>query len=478
MKKLVALLALLGAAGAGYWYWLRPEATRQATASASSRISTLRVGLEARYRLRPDTRFLLAVAEIHRILVGGATDDEPANAEFRAGRWTIRHRNKEAGTLNDPPDFSESLQFLSAWASRTIKENSIQFTPQSAGSTELQTDITKLHTLNAILQADQQWQQGKRELELLRAAGQAMAMLAAQSLDEVETADLVPARALALLAIQKALDPSSARREECLLAQVMGYSRHAYEQAGQLPEEEPVRAYIRHEDTALAKAAAAGSTDATAWFFHLQRLSEQRDFKRWQNAAKASSARDPRLLPLLKTGMELGWFETDEPMALSLVGAAMGEMKQWAKATGERHPGPFFDGRLLETYYRGFLYSALHKLGEHYRERLSSIETTADFDQLIGTGGDLLAGEYRNWFHHLAEAKSGRGKVAELRADLAALSRFGGPMLFETYEQIKQLLPFGDPSLKDVVKELAARLDSRPAHRFELASILYSDLWR
>jgi len=53
---------------------------------------------------------------------------------------------------------------------------------------------------------------------------------------------LVPARALALLAIQRALDPSSARREECLIAQVMGYSRHAYEQAGQLPEEEPIRA--------------------------------------------------------------------------------------------------------------------------------------------------------------------------------------------------------------------------------------------
>ena len=34
---------------------------------------TLRVGLEARYRLRPDARFLLAVAEIHRILVGGTS---------------------------------------------------------------------------------------------------------------------------------------------------------------------------------------------------------------------------------------------------------------------------------------------------------------------------------------------------------------------------------------------------------------------
>jgi hypothetical protein len=48
--------------------------------------------------------------------------------------------------------------------------------------------------------------------------------------------------------------------------------------------------------------------------------------------------------------------------------------------------------------------------------------------------------------------------------------------LFETYEQIQQLLPFGDPALKDIVRELATRLDSCPAHRFELASILYSDL--
>ena len=408
-------------------------------------------------------------------LSAARANDEPAQAEFRAGRWTIRYRNKEAGALSDPPDFAESFQFLSAWAGRMIKEKSIQFATQSAGSAELQSEISKLHTLNAILEADQQWQEGKREVELLRAAGQAMAMLAAQSLDEVETADLVPARALALLAIQRALEPSSALREECLIAQVMGYSRHAYEQAGQLPEAEPVRAYIRHEDTVLAKAAAEGA-EATAWFFQLKRFSEQRDLKQWQNVAKTLRTKDATLLPLLKTGAELEWFETDIPMTLGLVGAVLGEMKQWVKVTGERHPGPFFDGRLLETYYRGFLYSALHRLGEHYRERLSSTGETAGFDQLIGMGDDLLAMEYRNWFHHLAEAKAGHGKVRDLRADLTELSRFGGTMLFETYEQIKKLLPFGDPSLKDVVRELATRLDSRPAHRFELASILYIDL--
>jgi len=476
MKKLTALLVLLGATAAACWYWFRPDATQHATANSSSRISGLRIGLEARYRLRPDTRFLLAVTEIHRILAGGATNDEPVQPEFRTGRWTIRHGNKEVGTLNDPPDFAESIQLLSAFAARTIKEKSIQFTRQSGDAAELQSEISKLHTLNAILQADQQWQQGKREVELLRVAGEAMAMLAVQSLDEVETADLIPARALALLAIQRALDPSSVRREECLLAQVMGYSRHAYEQAAQLPEEEPVRTYIRHEDTALAKAAAEGSAIGPAWFLHLKRFSEKRDLKGWQNAARTPTTKDPSVLPLLKTGIELTWFETDVPMALGLVGAVLGEMKQWSKATKARLPGPFFDGRLLETYYRGFLYSALHKLGEHYRESLSSTDATANFDQLIGTGGDLLAIEYRNWFHHLAEAKAGRAKVAELRADLTDLSRFGGTMLFETYAQIKESLPFGDASLKDVVKELATRLDSRPEHRFELAWILYNDL--
>jgi hypothetical protein len=135
MKKLVVLLAVLGATATGYWLWLRPAAISPATANSSSRISTLRVGLEARYRLRPDARFLLAMSEIHRILLGGATNDKPAQAEFRAGRWTIRHGNREAGTISDPPDFAESIQFLSAWAGLTIKEKSIQFATQSARST-------------------------------------------------------------------------------------------------------------------------------------------------------------------------------------------------------------------------------------------------------------------------------------------------------------------------------------------------------
>lgn len=432
---------------------------------------SLRAGLESRYRLRPDARFLLAVGEIHRILVEGTTDVEPAQAEYRAGRWTIRYRNREAGTLDDLADFSELLRFLSAWAGGLIRQHSIQFSAETNATDEPQDSLRKLDTLDALLRADQSLQGHKRDLGTLRACVQAMTALAAQSLDTVGIAELIPARALALLAIERAQNPSAGRIEECLLAQELGYSRHAYDLAGELPEHEPVRAYVRHEDASLSKAEADGELAA---FLHRRRLSERKDLRRWQATATSMPQGQSRL-PLLKTGLALGRIESNAQMATGLIAAVTEEMKHWAKAIRQRPEGPLLDRELLKAYYRGFLYSALHELGEHYREHFSSVEATVEFDQQLGSGG-LLSAEYRSWFRHLAEAKAGRSKVADLRADLTGLSQFGGPMLFETYEEIKKHLPFADPSLQDVISELTARLDSRPAHRFELAWILYNDL--
>ncbi len=79
-----------------------PENMRQALADA--------------YRLRPDKRFLLAVAEVYSLLTGQPRDT--AVVEFKEGMWQVRYADAEVGALPPFPDFPDFMAVLSDWARR------------------------------------------------------------------------------------------------------------------------------------------------------------------------------------------------------------------------------------------------------------------------------------------------------------------------------------------------------------------------
>ncbi len=69
-----------------------------------------------RYRLRPDRRLLLAVAEIQRLRTGVAP--APVEAELQDGRWRILSGSDEVGVLSEFPTFEEATGLLASWAGR------------------------------------------------------------------------------------------------------------------------------------------------------------------------------------------------------------------------------------------------------------------------------------------------------------------------------------------------------------------------
>jgi len=76
---------------------------------------------------------------------------------------------------------------------------------------------------------------------MLAAATRGLTLLLVQSLDSLETGDQLPAKAVAVLALDKALTDTKCPREECLLSYTMDYSAMPSKLAKTLPEHDPVR---------------------------------------------------------------------------------------------------------------------------------------------------------------------------------------------------------------------------------------------
>jgi hypothetical protein len=68
------------------------------------------------YRLRPDRRLLLAVAQVHQFITSQKASE--ALAEFSQSQWHISCDGQQVGTLPELPDFPDMLALLDGWAKR------------------------------------------------------------------------------------------------------------------------------------------------------------------------------------------------------------------------------------------------------------------------------------------------------------------------------------------------------------------------
>ena len=66
------------------------------------------------FRLKPDVRFVAAVAHIHRILTDSSLSTVTLTPS--ATGWDIHYRGMLAGTLPDLPSFHDGERMLTAWA--------------------------------------------------------------------------------------------------------------------------------------------------------------------------------------------------------------------------------------------------------------------------------------------------------------------------------------------------------------------------
>lgn len=58
----------------------------------------------------PDRRFILAVAELDRLVTGSASNE--ISLAFQDDRWRVTYETRKVGTLPAVPSFDDALQFV------------------------------------------------------------------------------------------------------------------------------------------------------------------------------------------------------------------------------------------------------------------------------------------------------------------------------------------------------------------------------
>ncbi len=536
----------------------------------------MREALAEAYRLRPDRRFLLAVACIHRFMSG--QEETNVTARFADGRWRIDYRGIPVGTLPEFPDFPHFMTMLDGWvkalrqqqqnppgpgpapASASGPSGGAPARSEVAGSAavpkEIEEELDRFlapHAVSAAHKIDEAWNAGDRSPALLRAAARSLALLALQHLDYLETGDRLPGKAIAVLALAKALTDLPCDREESLLAHILGYSVHSNSVAASLLQSDPVRLFVTRDDRRLAEAATgipamgvAGSTDSgsgdtaskdivpgdsvsrtpgsiEAKYLYLARLQREGKTASALEWMQTHFRDDSFSLPLVKVGLDLNKFSITpalsealprlalfdlareagilpglmqiaarvnakglaaySPEEFQFIASAVQEILTSETATivdhfesglnmlDAKYTGPFLDSETLKTYYTGYFFSGLYKLGQYYLDRLSSTDAANRFSTLLGQADAGIAADFRCWYRNLAASKAGKGNVASLVADIEKLTRFGAPPLMRTVEEQKEYFNFGDPGFLQAVKQTALRLDTRASHRFFLGDL-------
>jgi len=464
----------------------------------------MRKALQAGYRLKPDRRFLLAVGVIHSLLTGQKAEE--VEVEFKDGDWEVRYANQVVGHVQELPDFPEFNELLGGWAKSVNEQHPLRLSgngkDQPSGEISGRADaFLAPEVLAGLQEIDRQWNQGHHEAALLEAATRGFVSLVVQEYDEVEIADALAARALAGLALTKSLTTATPDREECLLAEAMGYSTHAESLSAKLAESDPARLYILREDHRLEEMAKSPGSSAEARYLWMVRLAGRGDIQAWTSAERRLYPLGRVPFPVTRTGMWLGSFEVRETFPRRIGAAVHEEISRergpltFSEALGHpltsgrdylqralgiqpsriaadafassldimaaKYTGPFLDPESYRAYFSAYYYSALMDQGLFYLDSLSSARDAQDFAGQLGTAKEGLAADFKVWYRHLADSAAGPADLNSLLNDLSGLPNLGGQPLSRTFNELQDRASYGNPLLLAASRGIAARLDTR-----------------
>ena len=495
------------------------------------------------YRLRPDRRLLLAVTEIRRL--AGARDSA-ITVQYAASHWSVRCGSQEIGRLSELPDFPEMLDLITevARAQAWTRGWSDNAGPDRPG---LQRALDRVDAPAALREADQAWGAGSRDAALFRDAAHAYALLTLETPNWAGMADPIAARGLAALAYARALGAEDPKRETCLLAEAMGYTGAAKEQARRLGTRDPVRLYVMRDGAGLEREATAAigaapaaavaarptvaskrapaskvkvaaklpatkatktSTTATvvgaplsleAPYLHLLMVAHRGDDDSW--FAMVSRFERLGVSPLLVLGSGLGIQPSQASVRVAerLLGALAPRTvttRKGARATVTRAPemnlaqrvqrfealidgasskGVLYSAEVARAQRRSLVYAALDEVAQQTLETRSPAEISSWFATGSLKRTAKAPATFQRWYAHLASARIGKLDRAALRADVDSAAPGATPAL-RSYDALREHVAPEDPMVRETARDLARRMDSRPAHRVQLAQIAVRDL--
>jgi hypothetical protein len=509
MKRRTIVLALVAVALLGAWgvqeaalrAARRPQVVRAASrprpAVPASPIDTTLDALWARhaatYRVRPDTRIVDALTEARRFLSGG-TDTAAARVVADGDGWRVALGDSAVGRLPRFPDFDDALALIEPHARLAAGGGGAASPEAAAAAARVHAAVDSLDPLEALRRADGLWREAPGDRATLRAAARAAVLAALTCEDRLQQAELLTARAVALVGIARAAGAGDLDAELALLAQHMGYATAARRHAGALPAADPVRAFVTHDGSKLSALASAGTAsrrDQWLWLRALARERRGREWWAWQQRCFPDSGFTG--LIATATGLEMNRFESNEAIAVAVLARAWEDLDPRFRDDApwlERLLGPrlasvlaaydeaiarrtgassaaLLDERAMSALYHGPLFSSLYTLGDHALRQLGSTPRSRGLAREVETTAGGAAAEFARWMADHAAVLEGRMSIAAIRNHFEQPSVLGATVAFHDYRVIASQLSDAPADVFRAMRALGTRLDTRPALRAE-----------
>ena len=371
------------------------------------------------------------------------------------------------------------------------------------------------------------WNSGRHDPNLLYEATRMLVFLDLQSMDRLEIGDALPAKALAMLSITRAMTEKKCRDEEALLSFNMGYSNHAVHIAATLPQSDPARAYVNQDGQRLSELAAAQKSGVESHYLLLLNISETsqktNDVGPFVNCLQTYFSHSWITLPVFKAGLDMHAFSLTPDMARTMPSMVLMTLERDEGAVPDptdylkkemtrpdenfgfvmetffgdiqskfpiiindftsglgkmdaRYTGPFFDPGTYDAYYKGYFYSGLYDLGLHYLDALSSSDAAAHFAGVLGTAMSGTAADFRTWYTNLERSEEGKSSLKALSTQLDKSRDLGAAPFMRTFEEQEKYYRLADPALLRGARDIVRHLDTRIEDRGFLCDLAYSKM--
>lgn len=364
---------------------------------------TLRAALQDAYRLAPDRRFELAFSEVYRILgspaLGTSASVPPAFPELA--------------------EWSDVMPLLEAAATESLSTRPLNLipgkaTPALAGVTHVMDKSWTGGTLESLAELEKLWAAGNRQEALFRRIVRAQARLSFQLVDDTRQADLVGARALALVAIARA-SKLDVPEDEALVAASLGYWKAARASTASMPAGSAVRAFLERRDPDLRKLARTGADGAIARYLLLRRMTALQDAAGVDQVVGLLTRSERESEQVIAAYIALGRFGTKVNGGVALVATVLDTTRReggvktrpakgsspitlFEEALAARPPiqGTFHDEEHRRAFRRAHFYTGLFAIVKYTVDELGSAATSDGFRAQLGTppagpGADFVA---------------------------------------------------------------------------------------
>lgn len=503
-RPIALVLALAAVAAGGFLAldWIEAPRARPAAAKAPnlkprpliptppepSKRSSVSEGVEAYrtlFRFPPDRRFQRALADIHRIAAGA--ESAPIEVTWSGDTWELRRGAEVLGRGEALPGFAALFDVLVTQAKRELAANPPAKPVSAVLSPESGRAFFARDAFPALRALGEQWQAGARSPELALRAAQRLTELYLQTPGEMEYTDPLAARALAALALARALDAEAGRTEECLLALAFGHSTRALEIARALPANDPAAALALRRVDVLRDAAARPNAPDRIRYLNLLSVLERRDddaslreMGRWAKSGSVDSAVVGAIYwePTFQLMRELPPFQLTRLVEESLhESPPRGDAFEWAMtraakaeramaAAAESVSGPFLDRDVQYAADAGRLFEALRGVFWFRKRWLASEPAMADALAKLPKDESPAVEEFRRFFDafltwdHPGERQKRRGMAASLTTHV-------GPALRLEMLGMSTATPGSDSTQgeREDAGRFLATLDSRLSHR-------------